>query len=124
MSKRRVLNNNNSFLSADAVRNLLEKESLIRGDVDASSRDDRTPEGFIPSSGTVCYLAFQWMVSDSASNYDYAARYFTQSKKQEDPFGDEESLRLLYAEFAEEDRALANEGLAEFRQTMLDYDGE
>lgn len=27
-----------------------------------------------------------------------------------------------FAEFAEEDRALANEGLAEFRQVMSEYD--
>lgn len=120
MPKRHVLKNSN-FLSADAVRNLLAKEALIRGDAEAEA--ETTNEGFISSSGTVSYVFFTWKVSDSASSCDYVY-LFTPATKEDDPFGDEESLRLLYAEFAEEDRALANEGLAEFRQTMLDYDGE
>jgi len=41
-----------------------------------------------------------------------------------DPFGDEGELRKLYAEFNEEDIALANEGLAEFKQVMQEYDGK
>jgi hypothetical protein len=117
MPKRHVLKNSN-FLSADAVKNLLAKEALIRGDVEAE--DEATNEGFISS---VSYVFSSWKVSDSASSYHYVYR-FSPAQKKDDPFGDEESLRLLYAEFAEEDRALANEGLAEFRQTMLDYDGE
>jgi len=107
-----------SFLTDEAIRAILAKEALIKGDISQECRS--VDHGLIGSSAPICYVVFEWSLSASP---DCGFVYYT-SQPKNDPFGDEEELKLLYAEFAEEDRSLANEGLTEFRQVMLGYDGE
>ena len=115
--KRRTLTGS-SFLTDEAIRAILAKEALIKGDM--SQEEGSVSHGLIGSSAPTCYVVFEWSVSSSA----HCGFVYYTSQPKSDPFGDEEELRLLYAEFAEEDRSLANEGLPEFRQVMSEYDGE
>jgi hypothetical protein len=104
-----------SFLANIDVEALMEREALIKA---GASRPSVKSEIIASANPRRQVLVFYWKGwTDSASSLGWASI-------QSDPFGDEESLRLLYAEFAEEEVALANEGLAEFRQSMSEYDGE
>lgn len=51
---------------------------------------------------------------------DYVAFLRFQSLMQRPPLPDEANLAALYAEFAEEDRALAEEGMEEYAQALAD----
>jgi hypothetical protein len=111
--KRQQMPNLEAVLSPDTIKAILAKEALLRSGVSS-------PEGMLISSNRPqAYICFVCKWEDSAT-----AHYARPKVAEAEPFGDEESLRQLFAEFAEEDRALANEGLAEFRQVMAEYDGE
>lgn len=116
-NKRHRLTHSN-YLSPEAVHALLEKERLIKCGTPPEQVEDTHSEDLM-SAASSCYAVFTWHVSDSA----YFVRWLGRSCGA-DPFGDEASLKAIYAEFEEQELALANEGLAEFRQVMKEYDGE
>jgi hypothetical protein len=111
---RRVKDDSGLLASLD-VEALIRREFAIKAGRAATDSLEREIISSPHRRGMLFFYASGW--SDSSSR-------FACVRVDNDPFGDEQELKLLYAEFAEEDRALANEGLAEFRQTMLDYDGE
>ena len=113
----------NNFLSPAAVAALLEKERLIRGEVQTEE-----PEGVKVGLISTYYVSFSWSISDSAAYASWIESNFRTRQLsfqfESDPFGDEAKLKAIYAEFEQEELALANEGLAEFRQVMEEYDGD
>lgn len=132
MTEKRYRLTQNNFLSPEAINALLEKERLIKGDIQPQHREEIHSDNLIPScsyhSGNAYYCFYGWEVSDSAAYASWAEVYVPSRQMalqfESDPFGDEAKLKAIYAEFAEEEVALANEGLAEFRQVMKEYDGE
>ena|ERR1700741_804010 len=131
MTEKRYRLTPNNFLSPEAVNALLEKERLIKGDIRSKQREEIKGDSLIFSSSQYCgncYIVSGWMVSDSAAFATWGEPHVSSRQMslqfESDPFGDEAHLKAIYAEFAEEELALANEGLAEFRQAMKEYEGE
>jgi hypothetical protein len=104
------------------------KQNIYRQWLDTAVAAD-TSRHYTPGVCITSFYVYSFEMSDNipvikVSRVAESVPQEIEANSTDNPFGDDESLRRLFAEFADEDIALANEGLADYQRMLSEYDGE